>query len=376
MTQAKSPTLLRCEHSSPSLNSEGSVTSSGQVESSIPLLPASTTYKSVDGVSPLRDQDTCIIGQEPQSSPTKRDSFGNKVAWSIEGSEPDQYSTATARDRESSVSKNQPFVLPELSNPKRREKFRSFRRQKKRLLNRKTGWLAIVKSLFKVEGGRKRASDISIGNEGARRPNVVRPSREKVHSSQGSAAPLPFADDHGLESKYGKFGKILGSGAGGCVRVMTRSSDGTSFAVKQFRNRRTWESMQEYIKKVTAEFCVGSTLHHGNIIETLDMIEEKGKWYQVMEYAPHELFAIVMTGRMSGAEIRCCIRQIFSGVNYLHSIGFAHRDLKLENVVVNGHGIMKLIDFGTAFVFRYPGESKLLKASGMMPRPSADCPPN
>jgi serine/threonine protein kinase len=56
--------------------------------------------------------------------------------------------------------------------------------------------------------------------------------------------------------------------------------------------------------------------------------------------------------------------QILNGVTYLHNMGLAHRDLKLDNVVVNEHGIMKIIDFGSAAVFRYPFEDEVVLASG------------
>lgn len=181
---------------------------------------------------------------------------------------------------------------------------------------------------------------------------------------QMATANVPFADDHGLQTKYGKLGRVLGSGAGGSVRLLKRSSDGVTFAVKQFRDRHSWETEKEYSKKVTAEFCIGSTLHHGNIIETLDIIQEGGHWYEVMEYAPYDLFAIVMTGKMTKEEIACAFKQLLSGVAYLHGMGLAHRDLKLDNVVVNEHGIMKLIDFGSAVVFRYPFENDIVLASG------------
>ena len=179
------------------------------------------------------------------------------------------------------------------------------------------------------------------------------------------AASVPFADDHGLQTKWGKFGKVLGSGAGGSVKLMKRSSDGLTFAVKQFRDRHAYETEREYNKKVTAEFCIGSTLHHGNIIETLDIIQERGHWYEVMEYAPYDLFAIVMTGKMAREEIACSFLQIVNGVSFLHSMGLAHRDLKLDNVVVNDRGIMKLIDFGSASVFKYPFENDVILASGI-----------
>ncbi|KAK3073035.1 Nitrogen permease reactivator protein [Teratosphaeriaceae sp. CCFEE 6253] len=192
-------------------------------------------------------------------------------------------------------------------------------------------------------------------------------SKEQVTSSpSASQSGVPFADDHGLVSKYGKFGKMLGSGAGGSVRLMKRTGDGTVFAVKQFRDRHAYESEKDYNKKVTAEFCIGSTLHHGNVIETIDIIHEKGKWYEVMEYAPYDLFATVMTGKMGREETYCSTLQILAGVCYLHSMGMAHRDLKLDNVVISEKGIMKLIDFGSAVVFRYPFENEVVLATGVV----------
>lgn len=188
---------------------------------------------------------------------------------------------------------------------------------------------------------------------------AVRPT-----SSGAQTTAIPFADDHGLQTKYGKFGRVLGQGAGGSVRLMKRTGDGVVFAVKQFRDRHSYESEREYNKKVTAEFCIGSTLHHGNVIETIDIIHEKGKWYEVMEYAPFDLFATVMTGKMGKEEITCATLQILSGVCYLHQMGLAHRDLKLDNVVISSHGIMKLIDFGSATVFRYPFENDIVLATG------------
>ena len=187
-------------------------------------------------------------------------------------------------------------------------------------------------------------------------------SKTPPHS--GPSVSVPFADDHGLATKYGKFGRVLGSGAGGSVRLMKRHTDGVTFAVKQFRDRHSYETEREYSKKVTAEFCIGSTLHHGNVIETLDIVHERDRWYEVMEYAPYDLFAVVMTGKMSRQEIGCSFLQIVRGVHYLHDMGLAHRDLKLDNVVVNEHGIMKLIDFGSAAVFRYPFETDIVLANG------------
>jgi serine/threonine protein kinase len=79
--------------------------------------------------------------------------------------------------------------------------------------------------------------------------------------------------------------------------------------------------------------------------------------FQVMEYAPYDLFSVVMSGKMCRPEIYCVFRQICDGVEYLHEMGLAHRDLKLDNCVMTTNNVVKLIDFGTATVFHYPGKA-------------------
>ncbi|TFY70406.1 hypothetical protein EVG20_g2604 [Dentipellis fragilis] len=199
------------------------------------------------------------------------------------------------------------------------------------------------------------------------------PRRTSVHAAHGSHHPshpiasLSEATQAHLSKKYGKWGRLLGSGAGGTVRLIKASSKngGHIYAVKEFRPKRTGESEKEYQKKVTAEFCVGSTLKHPNIIETVDIVSDHGHYYEVMEYAPYDLFSVVMSSKMTRPEIYCVFRQICEGVEYLHSMGLAHRDLKLDNCVMTTSNVVKLIDFGTATVFHYPGKAQV-KASGVV----------
>ncbi|KAK3833612.1 MAG: kinase-like domain-containing protein [Linnemannia gamsii] len=168
-----------------------------------------------------------------------------------------------------------------------------------------------------------------------------------------------------LRKKYGKLGKVLGRGAGGTVRILSRSSDQKVFAIKQFRKRRPNESERSYVKKVTSEYCLGSTFHHPNIIETLDIVKESGNYYEVMEFAKYELFSAVMSGLMGREEIACCFRGVVDGVAYLHGLGVAHRDLKLDNCVMNERGIVKIIDFGCSMVYQLPFEKKIQMAKGV-----------
>ncbi|KAJ7774733.1 other/HAL protein kinase [Mycena metata] len=196
----------------------------------------------------------------------------------------------------------------------------------------------------------------------------VADSHASVHSrASTNISSLQDATHAHLAKKYGKWGRVLGSGAGGTVRLIKGStkSGGSIFAVKQFRPKRAGESEKEYQKKVTAEFCVGSTLKHPNIIATVDIVSDHGHYYEVMEYAPFDLFSVVMSGKMCRPEIYCVFRQVCEGVEYLHEMGLAHRDLKLDNCVMTTDNVVKLIDFGTATVFHYPGRS-LTPATGIV----------
>lgn len=178
---------------------------------------------------------------------------------------------------------------------------------------------------------------------------------QQQHKRKDGPVQEPFTQDESpLVKKYGKVEKELGSGAGGSVRLIIRPSDGKTFAVKEFRPRRNTESFKDYTRKCTAEYCIGSTLRHPNIIKTIDIIHENNRYYEVMEYAPIDFFAVVMSGEMSRQEINCCLKQILEGVSYLHLLGLAHRDLKLDNCVLTTDGILKIIDFGSAVIFKYP----------------------
>ncbi|KAJ9122615.1 hypothetical protein QFC22_002044 [Naganishia vaughanmartiniae] len=86
-----------------------------------------------------------------------------------------------------------------------------------------------------------------------------------------------------LSKKYGKWGRVLGSGAGGTVRLIKSSgkAGNTVYAVKEFRPRRNNEDAKDYQRKVMAEFCVGVTLKHVNVIETVDIINDHGHFFEV-----------------------------------------------------------------------------------------------
>ncbi|CBQ68731.1 related to serine/threonine protein kinase [Sporisorium reilianum SRZ2] len=190
---------------------------------------------------------------------------------------------------------------------------------------------------------------------------------KKGGSAKGSAAGGETAS---LLKKYGVCEKAaIGKGATAVVRLAHKWDRSTEklYAVKEFRKRRKNETEKEYVKKLTSEFCISSTLHHINIVETVDLVQDENRhWCEVMEYCPGgDLYAAIKRGGMSQAEVECSFKQILNGIAYLHSMGVAHRDIKPENLLLDGHGHIKITDFGVSDVFRMCWEKSTHYSKGL-----------
>ncbi|KAI0042214.1 Pkinase-domain-containing protein [Auriscalpium vulgare] len=173
-----------------------------------------------------------------------------------------------------------------------------------------------------------------------------------------------------LLKKYGTCERVaIGKGATSVVRLAHKwdRTEEKLYAVKEFRKRRKNETEKEYVKKLTAEFCISSTLHHINIVETVDLVQDEHQnWCEVMEFCPGgDLYAAIKKGRMSPSEIECCFKQILQGLSYLHSQGVAHRDIKPENLFFDTHGHLKIGDYGASTVYRLPWEATVHMSTGL-----------
>jgi len=92
-------------------------------------------------------------------------------------------------------------------------------------------------------------------------------------------------------------------------------------------------------------------LHHPNIVETVDLVQDETQhWCEVMEYCPGgDLYAAIKKGGMSSGEVECSFKQILLGIQYLHQMGVAHRDVKPENLLLDGRGHVKVSPISRTF---------------------------
>lgn len=161
----------------------------------------------------------------------------------------------------------------------------------------------------------------------------------------------------------GKRGKSIGKGATSKVKLMNRKGfSGEVFAVKEFRGKSSNEKAEDYEQKVKSEYSIAKSVHHPNIVETFRLCVHAGKWNHVMEYCEQgDLFSLVSQKYLSRpdrmADRLCLFKQLVQGINYLHNHGIAHRDIKLENLLITKDSKLKITDFGVSEVFAgiHPG---------------------
>jgi protein-serine/threonine kinase len=158
----------------------------------------------------------------------------------------------------------------------------------------------------------------------------------------------------------GRRGKQIGRGATATVKIMCRKgcSKGIQYAVKEFRKCGRNEDQKEYEQKVKSEFSIANSLHHPNVVKTVRLCRHAGRWNHVMEYCSYgDLYSLVQKGYLQIEDNLCLFKQLLQGIAFLHENGIAHRDIKLENLLLSNEGYLKITDFGVSEAFSgiHPG---------------------
>ena len=159
--------------------------------------------------------------------------------------------------------------------------------------------------------------------------------------------------------------KSLGKGAFGEVFLTQRKGTKEFYATK--RLDRAFSEKPEHLRLLANEINLLKKVHHPNIVRLIDLKKTKAHCYLVMEFCNGGdltgcLKKYIAAYRRPFPEeiVQYIMRQVVSGLNHLHSNKIIHRDLKLDNILVNFSSesdkkslnmmkaIAKITDFGFA----------------------------
>jgi mitogen-activated protein kinase kinase kinase len=167
-------------------------------------------------------------------------------------------------------------------------------------------------------------------------------------------------------------GEKIGEGSFGKVFVCRRRPDNLLMAMKQISLQDVefldWNGIMEpnrnpKIREMLKEAQILCKLRHSNVVKFIGaQIDKNRKSLNIfMEYvAGRSMYGhLYEFGAYSEQSVKKPVRQILSGLKYLHSKGIIHRDLKSKNILVSNRGVPKLADFGSAKIIDRTQESQV-----------------
>ena len=151
-------------------------------------------------------------------------------------------------------------------------------------------------------------------------------------------------------SDFYELKESIGKGKFGVVKLGIHKKSGKKVAVKILNKKNIMTPTDKELVRI--EIGILILCHHPNIVRIVDHFENQDYIFIVTEYIEGEtLYKYFKKKKFEFTESQAAsiMRQIASGVKYLHKYGIVHRDLKPDNIMVtqkNNFGIIKIMDFG------------------------------
>lgn len=165
-----------------------------------------------------------------------------------------------------------------------------------------------------------------------------------------------------LAGRY-KLVSIIGNGGMSIVYKAIDLRTGHDVAIKVLRPE--FKQDAEFLERFDREALAASKMSHHNIVNLLDVGEDKDNRFIVMEYVEGKTLKQVIKekGRLSPQVTTQIAIRILSALQHAHKNGIIHRDIKPQNVLVHSEGLIKVSDFGIA---RMADTKTISKADSVM----------
>lgn len=143
--------------------------------------------------------------------------------------------------------------------------------------------------------------------------------------------------------------RTLGTGTTGKVKLAQSRVTKQYVAIKVIK-KADFLQKPNLEQKIHREIALMRLLDHPHILKLINVLESARHLHLVLEYAESgELFEFLVRSQSLKEETAFQIfREIIYALEYLHAHNICHRDLKPENILLDGHGHIKLADFGFA----------------------------
>ena len=143
------------------------------------------------------------------------------------------------------------------------------------------------------------------------------------------------------------FGRQIGHGAFGKVNISLHVASGRLVAIKTFTKKNLKNKHAK--NKINHEIEMLSRLRHPFITQILDSFETDKHIFIVMEYICGDLLGFIRKrGKLSESMTKVIFKQIIEGLRYIHKKKIVHRDIKLDNILIDLNNTVKICDFGVS----------------------------
>lgn len=151
-------------------------------------------------------------------------------------------------------------------------------------------------------------------------------------------------------SEFYRIGRVLGRGAFGKVNLAAHKVSEQLVAIKSI-NKEFLKSEEDQKKKIMQEFAILKQSNHQSVVRLYDTFETSKHICFVMELCSGgDLLTYVRKRRKLKEDVaKYFFKQIIDGLAYIHhSKLIVHRDIKLDNILLDANGRIKICDFGVS----------------------------